>query len=209
MQSNHQRILLTVLAGALLGFSLPPVNAEWLGWIALAPLLVAVMDRKPLAAVGQGMLAGAVCALLHFGWSADADAMRLCLAPFVGIAVVLGLTAAAGSVLRRRIVGIPWIAAIAAAGTTAEWLTSLTPLPVNLAMCEFQSRLIPQLASITGIWGISFLIWWTGAAIADFAVRRSARALIMSTIVFAAANAAGYGLLTSSSHGTEPTVRVA
>ena len=56
--------LLALLTGLLFALSLPPFNQEWLGWPAFVPLLLAVQKRRPLEAVGLGMLAGAFCGVV-------------------------------------------------------------------------------------------------------------------------------------------------
>ena len=59
-------LLLTLASGALLAFSLPPYNVEWLGWFALAPVLVATRGRRPLEAMGLGLLVGTPVELVRF-----------------------------------------------------------------------------------------------------------------------------------------------
>ena len=56
-----RRFVLTLISGALLALSLPPFDVEWLGWIALTPLLVAASGQRTLVATGMGVLAGVVC----------------------------------------------------------------------------------------------------------------------------------------------------
>jgi hypothetical protein len=47
----------------------PPFDVEWLGWVALAPLLVAVSvpGRRTLHAVGFGLLAGIAAGICQIG----------------------------------------------------------------------------------------------------------------------------------------------
>jgi len=64
-------LLLALLSGLLFALSLPPFNWEWLGWGAFVPLLLAASGRRPLEAVGLGMLAGAACGVASAGRSHD------------------------------------------------------------------------------------------------------------------------------------------
>ena len=49
-------LLLALLTGGLFALGLPPFDWEWLGWAALAPLLLAAQGRRPLEAFGLGMI---------------------------------------------------------------------------------------------------------------------------------------------------------
>src|SRR6266849_3878272 len=115
------KLVLAFAAGMLLAFSLPPFDIEWLGWVALAPLL--------------------------------------------------GAVAAMAAASRRRWHGLRWVLFVAGAGVAAEWLTAFSPLPLNLALCQYRTLHVIQVASLTGIWGVSFLVWWTNAALADAVLR--------------------------------------
>jgi len=68
---------------------------------------------------------------------------------------------------RRRWSGTRWALFVAAFDVAAEWLTSLSPLPVNIALTRYRMLPVIPIASLTGIWGISFLLWLGYAALAD------------------------------------------
>jgi apolipoprotein N-acyltransferase len=191
--------ILAAGSGLLLAFSLAPFDVEWLGWFALVPLLVAARERRPLIALGLGLLTGVVCGLVHVGWHADAHGLQFAYLPFLWLAMLLGIVAAAGAsfllvapgakhqapseTLAKRLAawpgiepgtwhlapgaGLRWVAFVACAGVTAEWLSAFSPLPLNLAVCQYQARLLIQIAALTGIWGVSFLLWWSNAALAQ------------------------------------------
>jgi apolipoprotein N-acyltransferase len=159
--------LLAIAAGALLSVSLPPFNIEWLGWFALAPLLGALRGRRVLEAVGLGMLAGLACGVIQVGWYPNVPVLEFAYLPFLWLAMLLGIVAAAAAVARRRWSGLRWVLFVACAGVAAEWLTAFSPLPLNLALCQYRTLHVIQIASLTGIWGVSFLLWGTNAALAD------------------------------------------
>ena len=50
-------LFFVLISGALLAYSLPPHDIEWLAWLAVAPLLVAAWGRRALEAAGVGILA--------------------------------------------------------------------------------------------------------------------------------------------------------
>jgi apolipoprotein N-acyltransferase len=164
--------LLAVAAGALLALSLPPFNIEWLGWFALAPLLVAVRGRRVLEAVGLGMLAGLACGVIQAGWYPNVPVLEFAYLPFLWLAMLLGVVAAAAAAAQRRWSGLRWVLFVACAGVAAEWLTAFSPLPLNLALCQYRTLHVIQIASLTGIWGVSFILWAMNAALADAVLSR-------------------------------------
>lgn len=76
-------LLLSLLSGLLFAFSLPPFNWEWLGWVAFVPLLAGVPGRRPLEAVGLGMLAGVTCGAVQAGWYHDTARLLWAYIPFL------------------------------------------------------------------------------------------------------------------------------
>jgi apolipoprotein N-acyltransferase len=164
-------LFLTLLSGLLLALSLPPYNVDWLGWVAVAPLLVAAVGRRPLEAVGVGMLAGIVCGLFHLGWRPDQQGMQFAWLPFLWLAILLGMVATGAAGTRRRWQGARWALFVTGLGVTVEWITTFSPLPLNLALCQHRTLPVIQIASVTGIWGVSLLLWWVNAALADLGVR--------------------------------------
>jgi apolipoprotein N-acyltransferase len=187
-QSDMSAAILAAVSGALLALSLPPFNVEWLGWLALAPLLLAARERRALEALGLGLLAGLVSGVIHVGWHEDLHALHFAYLPYLWLAMLIGVVAACSSlcsVLRakRGQSSLRWVAFVACAGVAAEWLTTFSPLPLNLALCQYQQRAILQIAAFTGIWGVSFLLWWSNAAVASaIAARRPLTAPVAVTL---------------------------
>ena len=200
-------LLLAGLTGLLFAFSLPPFDQEWLGWLAFAPLLIAAQGRRPLEAVGLGLIAGGVCGAAQAGWYHDTARLFWAYIPFLWLAFLLGFVAiatakvpAAGHPLRR-------VLFLACAGIAGEWLTSFLPLPLNIGLCQYQNLPLLQIAGITGIWGVSFLLWWANAALMEIALRRKAAPLGVGVALVLLS--LGYGTLRLSHPPTAPRLRVA
>jgi apolipoprotein N-acyltransferase len=165
-------LLLALASGVLFAFSLPPFDYEFLGWFALVPLLVAAAKQpKPLYTVGLGMITGLFCGVLHVGWNANTSALHFAYLPFVWLALVIGIVAAFGTAgydrwgdNGKRLLWPLWVAC---AGVLVEWLTTFSPLPVGIALCQYRNVYGIQIASVTGIWGVSFPLWFANAALAD------------------------------------------
>ena len=164
--------LLAMLTGLLFAFSLPPYNWEWLGWVAFAPLLLAAPGRRPLEAVGLGIIAGAACGAVQAGWSADTTRLFWAYIPFFWLTFLFGLVAVAAATVPDTWKPTARVLFLASVGITGEWLTSFLPLPLNIGLSQFKFLPLIQICSITGIWGVSFLLWWVNAALAEWVRRR-------------------------------------
>lgn len=174
--------LLSLLSGVLFALALPPANREWLDWVALAPLLYAARGRRPLEAVGLGLLTGGAAGAVIARWHSDTDSLLLGWLPFLCLAAFFGAAAWAGEAARARgWAGIKWIVFVACVGVGAEWLTTFSPLPLNIAVCQGRTLPVIQIASISGIWGVSFLLWLTNAALADALLARRVRLVPLLT----------------------------
>jgi len=170
-------LLMSALTGLLFAFSLPPFDQEWLGWFAFAPLLIASQGRRPLEAVGLGLIAGGVCGAAQAGWYHDTARLFWAYIPFLWLAFLLGFVAAAAARIPAAWHPTRRVLFLACAGIAGEWLTSFLPLPLNIALCQYRVLPLIQIAAFTGIWGVSFLLWWVNASLMELALRRKAAPL--------------------------------
>jgi len=192
-------LLLALSSGILFALSLPSYNWELLGWFALAPLLAAgARQKRPLETLGLGMIAGVFCGVLHVGW--HPAGLEFAYLPFLWIALVIGIVAAMGTAgfqrWGQRKNGLIWTLFVACAGIFVEWLTTFSPLPVGIALCQHRNIPLIQIASVTGIWGVSFLLWFVNAALADAFLRRRIVTLPVCLAAGSLLLAMGNGLIT-------------
>ena len=186
------RLLLCVASGILFAFALPPHDAEFLGWVAFAPLLWAVAaplkigdalaSIRTFHAFGLGMLTGISAGVVQIGWHPSQSALTFAYVPYIWIALVLGGTSALAnlSAKKRGALQSPfWFLFVACAGVFVEFLTTFSPLPVGVALCQNRNVPLIQVCSITGIWGVSFLLWLVNAAVAHTVLLRSRRAVAL------------------------------
>jgi apolipoprotein N-acyltransferase len=105
--------------------------------------------------------------------------------------------------------GLRWALFMAAAGVAAEWLTTFSPLPINLAVTRYRDTAAIQVAAITGVWGVSFLLWLLNAGLADALLCRRARspALLVAAGAQIVALLGGWAALAAERPGE--TLRVA
>ena len=200
-------LLSALLTGLLFALSLPPFNQEWLGWLAFVPLLLAARRRRPLEAVGLGMVAGAFCGVVQAGWYHDTARLFWAYIPFLWLSFLFGVVALAAARVPETWKPAARVLLIASVGVGGEWLTSFLPLPLNIALCQYRDVPLIQIAAFTGIWGVSFLLWWVNAALVECVQRRQFVPLGMGAAVIV--STLGYGLLTLRQTDAGPRLRVA
>jgi apolipoprotein N-acyltransferase len=200
-------LLSALLTGLLFALSLPPFHWEWLGWAAFVPLLLAARSRRPLEAVGLGMVAGAFCGVVQAGWNHDTARLFWAYIPFLWLAFLFGVVALASARIPETINPIGRVLLIASVGVGGEWLTSFLPLPLNIALCQYQNLPLIQITSLAGIWGVSFLLWWVNAALAECVQRRKFAPLGLGAALVIVS--LGYGAFALHTTPARPKLRVA
>ncbi len=163
--------LLSILSGALLALSLPPYDLSFLAWFVLVPLLLAAKtEDRTLEIAGRGLLVGLIAGTIHARFSGGLFLVFAYL-PFAWFGVLCAIFAVASHQLRHE-KPLTRVAMLACVGVASEWLTTLTPLPINFAVTQYRVLDLIQIADITGIWGVSFLLWFANAAIANAIISR-------------------------------------
>ncbi|MEA2014059.1 MAG: apolipoprotein N-acyltransferase [Thermodesulfobacteriota bacterium] len=175
---NKKTLLLSLTSGLILFLSFPKADIGLLAWIALVPLLFAIKDTDLPGAFRAGFLAGlvyntgliywVVFVVVHYGhlpFYAGASAMLL-LAVYLSIYPALFCT---GIVYFRR-KGIRSVIVAPFLWTSLEYLKShlFSGFPwENLAYSQHENLSIIQVADITGIYGITFLIVFLNCVVYD------------------------------------------
>lgn len=183
-------LALACLSGVLATLSFPPFGIHAFGWVALAPLLFALAWRRPssgvsLRAFTLGLLMGAV----YFGgtvyWTGEVMARYGGISPVLSAAIaallvaVLALFPAASILLLAHCVRLFGVRALLL--SPAVWVATEVGRTVVLGGFPWellgysQTAVLPvaQLASITGVYGISALLVFASAALVVAALERS------------------------------------
>lgn len=167
-----------VVAAAMATAAFPPLGLGWLAWVAYAPMFWAVVRTdRPRGAFGLAYLFG----ILHFGgltpwigatvaaWSGSPMGWSA----WVGLALIQGLWFGLFGYLARFIhrgsSGDGRLILTASAWVVVEWLRGQGGLsmPWGLAgYTQYRSIAIIQMADITGVYGVSFLVALASAAAA-------------------------------------------
>jgi apolipoprotein N-acyltransferase len=172
-----------------------------LAWIAPIPVLLVVLNtpwRVGFLAAASAFLLGG----LNLAWFLGA----ILGAPPIQVAIVLLLPALLFGVCALGVRRSPFV--FAAAWTAVEWIASFGPDGTGGSLSYTQTRLLPlvQLASLTGIWGITFVLMLVPTTVAVAWHRRSWRVALPTAAIIAAVFAYGGWRLTEPENG--PGTRV-
>jgi apolipoprotein N-acyltransferase len=201
---DRRSLALASLSGLLLAASFPSFDLGFLGWISLIPLLRSLHGRTPR----EGLLLGGLTGLLFFGitisWVAHAlhvygrlplvtaSLITLLLCAYCALYPALfGMTVAH---LGRRRPGLLLIAA-PAAWTALELARTHVISGFPWALLGYsQYRFLPmvQIADLTGVYGVSFLLVLANTALAAIAADRKRFVPLMACIALLGV-AAAYG----------------
>ena len=171
-------IVISLICGIILALAFPRANVHWFAWFALAPLMYFVYrlswKRALLSgfAFGMGFFGTLLYWIAVFGklpWFVLAAFQSLFVIGFVVLAKLLGTRMS----LWGRFVLLPslWLA--------VEWVRSLGMFGFtwgDLGYSQYRALPVIQIASVTGVWGISFLIALSNSALANLVTARRARA---------------------------------
>jgi apolipoprotein N-acyltransferase len=179
--------LLPVLTGFLLSLSFPRINQGYLAWVAFIPLIIFIFKTKSLSqAFGGGFVTGGLYffslliwmppVLIRFGELSG----PLAWAAYGLLICLLACYPAAACALTKYVVkkcGNSFILFFPVIWVSIEYLFSFSPFggfPWLLSGYT-QSRFIAliQIADITGVYGISFLVLYVGTALAWIYLQRS------------------------------------
>jgi len=163
--NNRKHIFLAVISSLFLILSFPPFNLEILVWFAFVPLLFAIEDKRPIRAFLIAYLAGIIFFLGTIWWL-----VHVTLPGMVMVVLYEALFFAAFGLFivhgpRSTVHGL---FVIPCAWVTLEWLRSVGPFGFGWALLGYSQYLtlpVIQIADMTGIWGISFLIIFVNVGI--------------------------------------------
>lgn len=186
--SRQGRVALAAASGLLLFAAFPPLDLGALAWIALVPLLLAIDGLPPPRAFLAGWIAGGVAFLSIVAW------MRVFgFLAWVLLGVYLGLYVGVFAALHRWMAAgrAPWVAAWTAAllWTVLEYLRAIgaTGFPwALLGLTQYRAPAVIQVAKVTGVYGVSFLVALAGGSLAAALIARRLRMLLIPALVIAA-----------------------
>ena len=205
-------VIAVVASAALVWFGTGLTPIPWLTWLAPIPIFaVATRVRGRVAAIA-GFVAWAAGSLTM--WTYYAGTLEVPIGVVIGFLVIQALVFSGVVVVFRTLArrGNVVLAALAApalwAGT--EYLVSLFSPGGSFGSIGYtQSQVLPviQVASVTGVSGVSFLLMTVPALAAALLIRRTAWPRLLATATVLAVATLGWGVwqLQTSASGTAVT----
>jgi apolipoprotein N-acyltransferase len=191
----------------LLGLSLPSHDLWPLAWFGLVPMLLAIRGRAPRRAFAVAWVGWMAFSFVVLYWIAPTVSNYTRITAPLAIAVLLLLCAASAVFVGAFGAALEWLAAagisrIVAAPTlwvTLEWLRTFFPAEFPwafLGYSQYSVLAVVQIADITAIYGVSAVLVFVNAALAEM-VRDGLRRHAGLAIATAAAVAVvlGYGFV--------------
>ena len=178
LQTKHMQFLtmgrrhLAVLSALLLIPAFPKFDLEFLAWVALVPLLIALKDQNLKSAFGLSFLTG-ICFLMGiFYWINVINDFTLIHFILLGVyfGAYFGLFGLALNLISRR-TGISSVFTAPFIWVSMEYLRShagLLGLPWALSgHSQYLNLPLIQISSFTGVYGVSFLVVTVNAALSE------------------------------------------
>lgn len=182
----HKRnLFLSAISGLLLAQAMPRPGLWPLAWVALVPLFVSLREATIKRAALYGLTAGVVYFGFVLFWMTIFGYLPWLLLAVVEASFLAVFAAGTARLLPAR-TGWPSYIAVPAAWTAVQWLRSLGPYSFtwgSLAHLQANDLPIIQLASVTGPWGIDFLICLVNLALADLLIPHNHKRRIAPTLV--------------------------
>lgn len=164
---GFRHVILPAACGLILAASMPRPGWWIAAWVGLVPLMIALRVANVRRAALQGLIAGIIYYAIILRWVALFGTL-----PWLLLTIYQSLYLAVFGVLYVRVapqrIGKLGYLAVPAAWTALQFLRSLSPYAFiwgNLAHSQANCLPIAQISSITGAWGIDFLICFVSLAI--------------------------------------------
>jgi apolipoprotein N-acyltransferase len=176
-------LLGALLSGVLYSCTFPPARVPWLAWVALVPLLVVLRRARLGTALFSAWVFTIVSSYATGSWFPRAVSEYYAQGPLIGLAFffgvatlmggpgVLAFAAAYRAIGRRAPAAMPLLAA--AAWVMGELIRArlLTGNPwILLGYSQLGVDPLVQIADLTGVYGVSFVLVAINAALAEGAL---------------------------------------
>ncbi len=205
------QVALALLTAALLVLSFPNPDQGWITWVALVPLLLACHGLGAVTAGALGLLSGTAAALGMFRWMFEVTGFGLHHALILGLYLGLypGAWCAGLALLAAR--RVPLIVTGPALWVALDYLrahAAFMALPwATLAHSQHRNLAVLQLATLTGEYGVTFLVVMASVAVAGILTRRAWPSAVVAALIIALAH--GAGAVALSQPIGAPSLRVA
>jgi len=202
-----QALVLAALSGVLIGFALPGHDLWPLAWFGLVPLLIAIRGRGARQAFGIAWFGWLVCSLIVLYWIAPTVTNYTSISGPLAAGVLFLLCAVSALYVAGFAAVLEWLAPAGISRIVAapllwvsfEWLRTFFPAAFPwafLGYSQYAVLAVVQIADITAIYGVSALLVFVNAALAEMVLdgvrRHAGLALAVAACVLLDV---GYGVL--------------
>jgi apolipoprotein N-acyltransferase len=165
------------LSGLLLVASFPRFDVDWLAWLALVPLLLVVERVTAARAFLLALVTGLIFFVGVFEWIWQVPAYNVVDEVLLGLYLALYFAAwALGVRWLRTVTSLPAVLLAPALWVSLEYLrghAGFLSLPwMLLGHSQYRHPVLLQITSITGAYGLSFLIVLVNVALSDLCRQR-------------------------------------
>ncbi|MEC7242472.1 MAG: apolipoprotein N-acyltransferase [Myxococcota bacterium] len=186
----RQPLLIAAATGAGLGLASPPISFWWLHWVLWVPVIVLMRTGSWKTNFRVGYLAGlvglATCffwiseAIIHYSNLPKALALLAVLLFAAAYAVPMAIAFASVAPLRRHFPRA-WIFLVPAVAVASEFAllavdqiagVRLALFPYFQGATQYRVLELVQIASISGIYTLTYLLYLTNCAVAECVFRR-------------------------------------
>ncbi len=191
------RLLAVLFSGAAFVLSFPVPDRGGLAWVALVPLFLASHGRPPRISFWLGYAWGVV-ALGGVLWWMSAFGIAVWAMAAGLFAVFPAITIAAIAWVQETVPGPLSFLSIPVLWTAVEFLRSQGPLAFPWALLgesQHQALVVSQIASLTGVYGITFVVVLVNATLYSLLIRRAVLPVVVTGLVMAATVAWGAAVL--------------
>lgn len=176
--------VMPAIAGFLLTFCHPigwDIHFGWLAWISLVPLFLVLKDAPKIELFFMGVVTGAVHFITGLYWitftlntygnlNIIASFFVMLLLAFLETAYLIVFTLVAGRILKNYS-RIPSVVVLPLLWVAVEYLRTITPFGgfpwLLLGYSQQPYPLLIQIADITGVYGVSFIVVLVNAVIVE------------------------------------------
>ncbi|UCG17011.1 MAG: hypothetical protein JSV19_03040 [Phycisphaerales bacterium] len=180
-------VLAAVVSGGLMAACYWPANLHFLAWVALVPWLVRLPALTPRQALLIGAIVGLVFYRVGLDWLFGINGL-LAGGAIVILSIWMGFSFRVAQMLTARfgLAAMLWAVPLAFTGQEilrAEGLDRLRLAYLALGYSQAHNVWVAQIASIGGVYGLSFLLADFNAAVAYCVCRRRAAACLPAGII--------------------------
>ena len=198
MKTKARDVLLAISSGALTALAFPKFGLSFLAWVSLLPLLFLLLKRTPRQSFWLGLTAGFIFYAILLYWIPSVPAHYGGLSPWLSLLVYLilvlflalfwGLFGFLSTRLHRRFPRLGYLL-LPLVWISLEYILTyiLTGFPWGLlGTTQYKNLPYIQLASLTGVYGLSFiLVLFQSAFVYSFASRkRSPFFVVLGLVLF-------------------------